>query len=84
MYFFSFIFHAGALSPLHTRRGPLNDLVTPTPDFAEFNYLQECPKLLAVTSDEDCQNVAVAFSDLVFLNFIKLIDTAVAISMNLT
>uniref|UniRef100_A0A8R1XTD3 Uncharacterized protein n=1 Tax=Onchocerca volvulus TaxID=6282 RepID=A0A8R1XTD3_ONCVO len=55
---------ARALSPLHTRRGPLNDLVTPTPDFAEFNYLQECPKLLAVTSDEDCQNVAVAFSDL--------------------
>ncbi|KAM3725594.1 Mechanosensory protein [Dirofilaria immitis] len=54
----------GALSPLHTRRGPLNDLVTPTPDFAEFDYLQECPKLLAVTSDEDCQNVAVAFSDL--------------------
>ncbi|CAG9535403.1 unnamed protein product [Cercopithifilaria johnstoni] len=56
----------GALSPLHTRRGPLNDLVTPTPDFAEFDYLHGCPKLLTVTSDEDCQNVAVAFSDLVF------------------
>ncbi|KAL3982502.1 hypothetical protein ACH3XW_47420 [Acanthocheilonema viteae] len=54
----------GALSPLHTRRGPLNDLVTPTPDFAGFDYLHECPKLLTVTSDEDCQNVAVAFSDL--------------------
>ncbi|EJW76660.1 hypothetical protein WUBG_12432 [Wuchereria bancrofti] len=57
-------FKAGALSPLHTRRGPLNDLVTPTPDFAEFDYVRECPKLLAVTSDEDCQNVAVTFSDL--------------------
>lgn len=54
----------GALSPLHTRRGPLNDLVTPTPDFAEFDCVRECPKLLAVTSDGDCQNVAVAFSDL--------------------
>uniref|UniRef100_A0A7I4KJL1 Bm4614 n=1 Tax=Brugia malayi TaxID=6279 RepID=A0A7I4KJL1_BRUMA len=57
-------FKAGALSPLHTRRGPLNDLVTPTPDFAEFDCVRECPKLLAVTSDGDCQNVAVAFSDL--------------------
>uniref|UniRef100_A0A1I7V9P0 DUF4378 domain-containing protein n=1 Tax=Loa loa TaxID=7209 RepID=A0A1I7V9P0_LOALO len=54
----------GALSPLHTRRGSLNDLVAPAPDFAEFDYFHECPKLLAVTSDEDCQNVAVAFSDL--------------------
>lgn len=64
--FFIIFLFAGALSPLHTRRGPLNDLVTPTPDFAEFDYLHECPKLLAVTSDEDCQNVAVTFSDLVF------------------
>uniref|UniRef100_A0A915Q133 Uncharacterized protein n=1 Tax=Setaria digitata TaxID=48799 RepID=A0A915Q133_9BILA len=54
----------GALSPLHTRRGPLNDSITPMPDFAEFDYLHECPKLLAVSSDEDSQNVAVTFSDL--------------------
>ncbi|VDK71191.1 unnamed protein product [Litomosoides sigmodontis] len=52
----------GQLSPLHTRRGPLNDLVTSTPDFAEFDYLHGCSKLLTITSSEDCQNVA--FSDL--------------------
>lgn len=55
---------SGALSPLHTRRGA-HGAVAPTPDFAEFDCFIECPKLITVSSEEHCRDIAAAFSDLV-------------------
>ncbi|VDN01984.1 unnamed protein product [Thelazia callipaeda] len=54
----------GSLSPLHTRRRSLNGSVTPVPDFAQFDYLRECPKLITVANESSYQSITAAFSDL--------------------
>ncbi|VDN17872.1 unnamed protein product [Gongylonema pulchrum] len=54
----------GALSPLHTRRGPHGTGASTAPDFAEFDYRRECPRLVAVAEEEKFDDIVAAFADL--------------------